>query len=146
MKTNSHPVDEESSIRYSGWGVLAAAFTGVMVSFAPIVQLVPRSVACGLWVETGGDGRCIRTSRHYGRNRFTSDRYFARPLSATPHYPSRDSGFRRRACRTQPTDAEYRSVLCHIFCNRLGGECHRAICVHADDSYLVHDPPRNSTR
>src|ERR1700753_2652825 len=37
MKTNSHPVDEESSIRYSGWGVLAAAFVGVMVSFAPIV-------------------------------------------------------------------------------------------------------------
>src|ERR1700758_1783663 len=37
MKTNSHPVDQESSIRYSGWGVLAAAFTGVMVSFAPIV-------------------------------------------------------------------------------------------------------------
>src|SRR3954466_15251587 len=38
MKTNSHPiVDEESSIRYAGWGVLAAAFTGVMVSFAPIV-------------------------------------------------------------------------------------------------------------
>jgi hypothetical protein len=38
MKTNSHPVDEESSIRYPGWGVLAAAFTGVMVSFAPIVR------------------------------------------------------------------------------------------------------------
>jgi len=37
MKTNSHPVNEESSIRYPGWGVLAAAFTGVMVSFAPIV-------------------------------------------------------------------------------------------------------------
>lgn len=37
MKTNLHPVDEESSIRYPGWGVLAAAFTGVMVSFAPIV-------------------------------------------------------------------------------------------------------------
>jgi predicted MFS family arabinose efflux permease len=37
MKTHSHPVDEESSIRYPGWGVLAAAFTGVMVSFAPIV-------------------------------------------------------------------------------------------------------------
>jgi predicted MFS family arabinose efflux permease len=37
MKTNSHPVDEESSIRYPGWGVLAAAFAGVMVSFAPIV-------------------------------------------------------------------------------------------------------------
>ena len=37
MKTNSPPVDEESSIRYPGWGVLAAAFTGVMVSFAPIV-------------------------------------------------------------------------------------------------------------
>jgi predicted MFS family arabinose efflux permease len=35
--TNSHPVDQESSIRYSGWAVLAAAFTGVMVSFAPIV-------------------------------------------------------------------------------------------------------------
>ncbi len=28
---------DESSLRYSGWGVLAAAFTGVMVSFAPIV-------------------------------------------------------------------------------------------------------------
>jgi MFS family permease len=37
VKTNFHPVDEESSIRYPGWGVLAAAFTGVMVSFAPIV-------------------------------------------------------------------------------------------------------------
>jgi predicted MFS family arabinose efflux permease len=29
--------DDESSIRYPGWGVLTAAFTGVMVSFAPIV-------------------------------------------------------------------------------------------------------------
>ena len=29
--------DEEISIRYQGWGVLAAAFTGVMVSFAPII-------------------------------------------------------------------------------------------------------------
>jgi predicted MFS family arabinose efflux permease len=37
MKTTSHPVNRESSIRYPGWGVLAAAFTGVMVSFAPIV-------------------------------------------------------------------------------------------------------------
>src|SRR5882757_554266 len=37
MKMNSRPLDEESSIRYPGWGVLAAAFTGVMVSFAPIV-------------------------------------------------------------------------------------------------------------
>src|SRR5271163_1110997 len=27
----------ESSIRYAGWTVTAAAFTGVMVSFAPIV-------------------------------------------------------------------------------------------------------------
>jgi predicted MFS family arabinose efflux permease len=37
MKATFHPVDEESSIRYPGWSVLAAAFTGVMVSFAPIV-------------------------------------------------------------------------------------------------------------
>ncbi len=28
---------DESSRRYAGWGVVAAAFTGVMVSFAPIV-------------------------------------------------------------------------------------------------------------
>src|ERR1700754_3586689 len=34
---NAHPIDQESSIRYPGWGVLAAAFTGVMVSFAPII-------------------------------------------------------------------------------------------------------------
>ena len=27
----------ESSIHYAGWGIVAAAFTGVMVSFAPIV-------------------------------------------------------------------------------------------------------------
>jgi predicted MFS family arabinose efflux permease len=32
-----HPLDEETTIQYPGWGVLAAAFTGVMVSFAPIV-------------------------------------------------------------------------------------------------------------
>ena len=37
MRTNHHDVDAESSIQYPGWGVLAAAFTGVMVSFAPIV-------------------------------------------------------------------------------------------------------------
>ena len=37
MKTNSRAVDQERSIQYPGWGVLAAAFTGVMVSFAPIV-------------------------------------------------------------------------------------------------------------
>ena len=37
MRTNHHHVDAESSIQYPGWGVLAAAFTGVMVSFAPIV-------------------------------------------------------------------------------------------------------------
>ncbi|HEX4039913.1 MAG TPA: MFS transporter [Acidobacteriaceae bacterium] len=29
--------EDESSIRYAGWGILAAAFTGVMFSFAPIV-------------------------------------------------------------------------------------------------------------
>jgi predicted MFS family arabinose efflux permease len=37
MKTNPHHLDEEVTIQYPGWGVLAAAFTGVMVSFAPIV-------------------------------------------------------------------------------------------------------------
>jgi len=37
MKTNPHHVDEEVTNRYPGWSVLAAAFTGVMVSFAPIV-------------------------------------------------------------------------------------------------------------
>ncbi|HVU48854.1 MAG TPA: MFS transporter [Terracidiphilus sp.] len=37
MKTNPNHPGEESSIQYPGWGVLAAAFTGVMVSFAPIV-------------------------------------------------------------------------------------------------------------
>lgn len=37
MKTNPHDVGKESSIQYPGWGILAAAFTGVMVSFAPIV-------------------------------------------------------------------------------------------------------------
>jgi predicted MFS family arabinose efflux permease len=36
-ETNSRLADQESSIRYPGWGVLGAAFTGVMVSFAPIV-------------------------------------------------------------------------------------------------------------
>src|SRR5271154_547594 len=30
-------IDDESSIRYTGWKVAAAAFAGVMVSFAPIV-------------------------------------------------------------------------------------------------------------
>src|SRR3954471_21238101 len=37
MTTSSHVVDEELSIQYAGWRVLAAAFTGVMVSFAPII-------------------------------------------------------------------------------------------------------------
>jgi hypothetical protein len=150
MKTNSHPVDEESSIRYAGWGVLAAAFTGVMVRFAPIVPytfslfLDPLHAAFG-WKRKAMGG-VFALSRHYGRICFTSDRHFARPLSAAPYYPPRDSGFRRRACRTQPADAAYRSVLCHVVCNRVGGQCYRAICVHAHDSYLVHNPQRNGTR
>jgi predicted MFS family arabinose efflux permease len=37
MNTMFRCPEEESSIRYPGWGVLAGAFTGVMVSFAPIV-------------------------------------------------------------------------------------------------------------
>ena len=37
MKTTSPHLDEETTIQYPGWGVLGAAFTGVMVSFAPIV-------------------------------------------------------------------------------------------------------------
>jgi MFS family permease len=37
MRAASLPMDEEKSVRYPGWSVLAASFTGVMVSFAPIV-------------------------------------------------------------------------------------------------------------
>jgi predicted MFS family arabinose efflux permease len=37
MTTNYRSADQEISIRYPGWGVLGAAFTGVMVSFSPIV-------------------------------------------------------------------------------------------------------------
>src|SRR3954454_12347628 len=37
MTTSSHVVDEELSIQYAGWRGLAAAFIGVMVSFAPII-------------------------------------------------------------------------------------------------------------
>ncbi len=37
MKAAFNQSDEEMSIRYPGWGVLVAAFTGVMVSFAPII-------------------------------------------------------------------------------------------------------------
>lgn len=37
MNTTLRCPDEEKSLHYAGWGVLAAAFTGVMVSFAPIV-------------------------------------------------------------------------------------------------------------
>lgn len=33
----THPIVNESSLRYAGWGVAAAAFVGVMTSFAPIV-------------------------------------------------------------------------------------------------------------
>jgi len=37
MKPTTSPMADEVSLHYSGLGVLAAAFTGVMVSFAPIV-------------------------------------------------------------------------------------------------------------
>jgi predicted MFS family arabinose efflux permease len=36
-ETVTQQTANESSLRYAGWGVVAAAFTGVMVSFAPIV-------------------------------------------------------------------------------------------------------------
>jgi len=53
--------DEENSIHYPGWGVLAAAFTGVMVSFAPIIPytfslfLDPLHAAFG-WKREAMDG------------------------------------------------------------------------------------------
>lgn len=53
--------DEENSIRYPGWGVLAAAFAGVMVSFAPIIPytfslfLDPLHAAFG-WKREAMDG------------------------------------------------------------------------------------------
>ena len=53
--------DEENSIRYPGWGVLAAAFSGVMVSFAPIIPytfslfLDPLHAAFG-WKREAMDG------------------------------------------------------------------------------------------
>jgi predicted MFS family arabinose efflux permease len=37
MNPTASTPNNENSIHYPGWGVLAAAFTGVMVSFAPIV-------------------------------------------------------------------------------------------------------------
>ncbi len=37
MSTNASNRNDEGSIHYAGWGVLAACSTGVMVSFAPIV-------------------------------------------------------------------------------------------------------------
>jgi predicted MFS family arabinose efflux permease len=37
MSTTAVRPSDEDSIRYAGWGVLGAAFTGVMVSFAPII-------------------------------------------------------------------------------------------------------------
>lgn len=37
MSTTAVRPTGEESIRYAGWGVLGAAFTGVMVSFAPII-------------------------------------------------------------------------------------------------------------
>jgi MFS family permease len=37
MITGTDQLDREKSLNYAGWRVLAAAFTGVMVSFAPIV-------------------------------------------------------------------------------------------------------------
>ncbi|HEX8711319.1 MAG TPA: MFS transporter [Terracidiphilus sp.] len=61
MNAARHHPDEEKSIRYPGWGVLAAAFTGVMVSFAPIIPytfslfLDPLHAAFG-WKREAMDG------------------------------------------------------------------------------------------
>jgi MFS family permease len=56
----------EGSLRYAGWGVLAAAFTGVMCSFAPIVPytfslfLDPLHAAFGWKREAMGGDVCSR--------------------------------------------------------------------------------------
>ena len=60
-KTDSVMANEESSIRYPGWGVATAAFAGVMTSFAPIVPytfslfLNPLHTAFG-WKREAIDG------------------------------------------------------------------------------------------
>ena len=60
-KTDSVMANEESSIRYPGWGVATAAFAGVMTSFAPIVPytfslfLNPLHAAFG-WKREAMDG------------------------------------------------------------------------------------------
>ena len=142
--------DDENSLRYPGWGVLAAAFTGVMVSFAPIVPytfslfLDPLHAAFGWKREAMGGAfalAAITVALVSPLIGILLDRF-----PPQPHHSSRDSGFRRRACRAQPIDAEYRSVLCHVFCDRAGGKCNRAIRVHAHGPDLVHDPQRICTR
>src|ERR1700761_6311261 len=61
----------EGSIRYAGWAVTAAAFTGVMVSFAPIVPytfslfLNPLHAAFG-WKRQAIRGTFARAARTVG--------------------------------------------------------------------------------
>ena len=61
MNATPYYSNDESSIRYPGWGVLAAAFVGVMVSFAPIIPytfslfLDPLHAAFG-WNREAMDG------------------------------------------------------------------------------------------
>ena len=77
--------DEERSLRYPGWGVLAAAFAGVMVSFSPIVPytfslfLDPLHAAFGWKRETMGGAFALGCD--HGRACLASDRPFAGSLS-----------------------------------------------------------------
>ena len=81
MTTSSYHVNEESSVQYAGWRVLAAAFTGVMVSFAPIVPytfslfLDPLHAAFG-WKREAMGGAFALAAITVALTVSTSDRHF----------------------------------------------------------------------
>ena len=145
MKAVFKQSDEEMSIRYPGWGVLVAAFAGVMVSFAPIIPytfslfLDPLHAEFGWKREAMGGAfalAAITVALVSPLIGLLLDRFPPRRIILPGILV-----FRTCTGSIEPVDAKHRSVLRHVFCHGPGCKCDRTVRVHAHHTYLVHDSP-----
>ena len=112
--------DRRKIIHYAGWGVLAAAFTGVMVSFAPIVPYTFSLFLDPLHPRLAGSAKpwaqLLRLAAITVALVSPAIGLLARPFSSATHSPSLILVFALRLPRSAGSDAAHPAVLSHLLC------------------------------
>ena len=146
-ETTTQQTANESSLHYAGWGVVAAAFTGVMVSFAPIVPytfslfLNPLHAAFGWKREAIGGTFALAAitvalvSPGIG---LLLDRLPPRRIILPSILI-----FALALASLSTAWTKHKTVLFHIFCAGTGRQRYRAVCLCAHCALVVSQAQRS---